>query len=91
MMEDFWDLAEKIKLENEEFERRLKARHQDWGRRGIKAKGSESGAAKLTEEVVSAIRARVAAGEKMAHLAPIYGVNKSTIRYAVKRGWNHVK
>jgi len=91
MSDDFWDLAEKIRLENEEFERRLKARQQDWGRRGTKAKGSESGASKLTESIVSEIRARVAAGEKMAHLAPIYGVDKSTIRYAVKRGWKHVK
>jgi hypothetical protein len=47
--------------------------------------------AKLTEERVREIRKRNAAGEGYRKLAAIYGVDRSTIKYVVKRiTWKHV-
>lgn len=59
--------------------------------RGRSARGSRSGAAKLTEDQVLEIRARVADGELQRVIAADYGVARSTIsRIANGHGWTHV-
>ncbi|MFH8926355.1 helix-turn-helix domain-containing protein [Streptomyces pristinaespiralis] len=59
--------------------------------RDRQARGSRSGASKLTEQQVADIRARAAAGELHRVLAAAYGVSRPTISRVVNRkGWLHV-
>lgn len=50
-------------------------------------RGSAHYRAKLTEAQVLEVRAARASGETFVSIAARYGVHKSTIQYAVKRGW----
>jgi hypothetical protein len=59
--------------------------------RDRQARGSRSGASKLTEQQVAEIRTRAGAGELHRILAAEYGVSRPTISYVVNRkGWTHV-
>jgi hypothetical protein len=63
----------------------------DMVQRGRSARGSRSGASKLTEEQVAEILVRHAAGELHRVLAAAYGVSRPTISRIVERkGWLHV-
>lgn len=59
--------------------------------RGRQARGSTGGTSKLTEELVSTIRAEYADGAKQRELAEKYGVIQATISLIVNRKtWTHV-
>jgi hypothetical protein len=71
----------------------------DMTRKGRQAKGdrvhvsigSSNGNAKLTEDTVRDIRARLAAGEQQRALAAAYGASQSTIGLIARRiTWRHV-
>lgn len=54
-------------------------------------KGSRHGCAKLSEQQVAQIRARVAAGEVQRRVAEEFGVHYTTVNNIVKRdNWRHV-
>lgn len=55
------------------------------------AQGSKNGRARLTEEALPDIRARIAAGETNASIARSYGVSRTAIsRIALGQMWAHV-
>lgn len=57
----------------------------------LKNRGSRSAQAKLTEDIVRAIRLRIESGERQAPLAREYGVTSSVICQVVSRkAWAHV-
>lgn len=64
---------------------------RDMVERNRQAKGSKKSNSKLTEDAVREIRRRLADGEKVAHLARIYGVCEQLI-YDIKnrKRWKHV-
>lgn len=63
----------------------------DMTSRGRANKGAARPAAKLTDEIVTAIRAAHAAGEAQKDLAVRYGVAQSTLSRIIKRtAWTHV-
>lgn len=51
----------------------------------LAARGERVGGARLTEGAVREIRARAAAGESMRHLATVFGVDRRTITFVVRR------
>jgi hypothetical protein len=64
----------------------------DMTSRSRQARGAKQGAAKLTDEIVAAIRTAHAAGEFQKDLAVKYGVSASTISNIIKRlSWVHVQ
>jgi len=59
--------------------------------KGRDTKGETNGRARLTDENVTAIRERQAAGESQRHLAHEFGVSEATISRVVNRKlWGHV-
>lgn len=61
-------------------------------RDGTDSRGERSWSAKLTEAAVRDCRVRYAAGETQSSLAREYGVNPTTVRYAINgRHWAHVE
>jgi DNA invertase Pin-like site-specific DNA recombinase len=60
------------------------------GKLAAKRCGSGHGNAKLVEAQVIEIRRLRAEGVKLTNIAVRYGVHKSTIQYALKKGWKHV-
>jgi hypothetical protein len=49
-------------------------------------RGERSGMAKMTDDGVRAVMARLAAGEAAAAIAPDFGVHRGTV-LAIKNGW----
>lgn len=59
--------------------------------RAVKARGSQTGMAKLNEEKVRDIRVRIAQKEPYSKVAALYGVSTGTIGFIVKRQtWAHI-
>ena len=66
-------------------------RHSSRTRRECRPRGSAHGNARLTEEAVRDIRARVARGEKMRDVGKVHGVSASTVmKIAHRTAWGHV-
>lgn len=65
---------------------------RDMAERGGSTRGERSASARLTERDVIEIRRRYAAGETQRSLAEEFGVDQSTVSYAISgRTWSYLK
>lgn len=80
---DVAELVRAKKLENYKAGN-AKSPNRNW------ARGERAGAAKLSATAVGEIREARARGETFTSIATRYSVCKSTIQYAVQRGWKHI-